>query len=167
MWSNVTSAVALLLAVVSLGWQWRRTRPKLKVEPRIKVRPLPSVVGEHGTRVDKDVPTLSVHLSNPGERPVHVVTVELEPARGPSMVLPEFNILYPNYLPQFTVEPLHGHTYTVRGQVLADRLVQLGFSSGARFRVVVEDEVGRRYTSRRIPITPEQLVEDGGGVEGA
>jgi len=70
-WATTTIAsVALILSLLSLYLQWRKTRPQLRVSLAVHplALPLPS---DEGVR-PQNVPSVIIHIANPSDSAVHI-----------------------------------------------------------------------------------------------
>ncbi len=152
--TDVTAWLALILSVISLYRQWNDKRPRLDIRPGIEARSLPTLSSEN-----KNVPVLSVYLSNPAEKPIYIKDVWLVLNKGQKIQIFEYNAMYPRFLQPFTIDPLRGRDVVVRGQQLAEDLQSQGYNGEVRAIVSVEDETGKQYKSKPFQFSIAQLLE--------
>jgi hypothetical protein len=159
-WITTTIAtVALLLSVLNLYLQWKEKKPLLKVAATVTTKEFPVLPDSTGqSPPTKEFRVLSVYLSNPSEKAIHVRAINLVPSFGSQIELKEYNALYVAVFTPFAIESYRGREFIVRGQWLAEELQKHGHSSNVRCIVEVNDDVGKQYKSKPIRFTVNQLL---------
>lgn len=152
--TEITAWLGLLFSLIALYWQWNDKRPRLNISPRVVLRPMPSLSN------NKDAIVLSIYLSNPGEKPVHVNEVRLVPNKGQEFQIFEYNAMYKNLSKPFTIDPLRGYDFLVDGQQLAHTLKAKGYLGEISVTIKVYDELNRQYKIKHTLSITELLSSD-------
>jgi hypothetical protein len=106
-----------------------------------------------------EVPSLVVHLANPGETPVNVSALYLVSSMASPVELKEHHAMHGEYQTPFTVEPQGGHDVHVRGKTLLGKFDWGSPPTTFRARVYVHDEVRRIHKSKPFVIEVDALRE--------
>jgi hypothetical protein len=157
MFTDITAALAIILSVISLVWQWREKRPDLRVSPQIETKPLPIASDGMGGFANVNTVALCIYLTNPGEKPVYVSGVYLKLQKSQTFQLDDFHALYDGLFRPFSIEPLRGYTFNIWGEKLAKLLQENGINGNLKAKIIVRDEVNKQYKSKSLRFSVSQL----------
>ena len=157
--STGIAILALLVSALSIFLQRRDKRGRLVVSPSIRSTGLPiPEEGKPGISMI-EVPSLVVHLANPGETPVNVRSLYLVTSFSSPVELKEHHAMYGEYQLPFTVEPQGGHDVHVRGKTLLSKFDWESPPPTFRARIHVHDELRKIHKSRPFEIDVHALRE--------
>lgn len=157
--SNLIALLALCVSGYALYLQRKDKRPQLKVEAEVQRASLPLVPDGAGGLSNRDVPILAVLLRNMGEKTIRLENISLRLPHDIHLLIRPFNSLY--YQEVGRPDPVEAGS-SVRlifyGQWIVEKLPN---SVAPEFDalVVVEDELGQQYKSRKLRLAIEQLTD--------
>ncbi len=149
----VIAALGLGLGIVNLYLYLRERIPTLRVFPAVENKLLPVDLG-----VSREVPTLTIRMVNPTDKPIAIKAILVQPDSGPSIPVQQFHTMgWP--MPTVIVETHRDYDFIVRGKDLLEKLQPSVNSPILRLRVIVEDEVNRKYISKYLLCPTDRLIE--------
>ncbi|MFN8597170.1 MAG: hypothetical protein U0559_13435 [Anaerolineae bacterium] len=160
MLSDIIAGIALILSIISLYLQWKDKQPHLRISPSVEIKPLPIVRDQTGGFSSRDTLVLTVYLANSSEKTVHVTGIYLSLPKGKLLQLDSYPGLEQGRFSPFSVEPFRGYAFTVWGKKVAKILHENSINGNVQAKIMVQDEMQKIYTSRKLRFSIQQLVDN-------
>jgi hypothetical protein len=150
--TEIIAGVALIFSAISLLWQWNDKRLRLYINPRVVYRELPISFTEQNI-----INVLSIHISNPGEKPIYIEDVLLMANKGQEIQLFQYNTLYQRLPESFILESHRGKEYIVGVKPLIEDLKAKDIKGNIYVAICVKDEINKCYKSKSFLFSTGQL----------
>jgi len=160
-WTFWIAFYGAALSTVLLGWDVYKflQKPKLVIRiPTIGTSEFPSG-DEFGHTIYYHFTTLTIPISNPGDKLAHAETVFLVPEKGNRIKLEQMNATASSAVP-FDVDPFDAYKFIVRGNVLAQNLESAGYKGNIQISIIVQDRLGNEFKSKSCPLSIDSLKKE-------